>query len=196
MLRRGFRDLCESHGLEVAGEGASAHDALKLIPEVRPGVAVIEDILQDGTGIEVSRGVRESVPSTRCLLLTGWEEGRAERATVLARAAGFLYKQAGDAAGLVDALRAVASGRTLLTPDARSRASAGLALAASAPWLDASSEERQVLALMTQDLTNEQIAQKGRLAVDRVEDVISSLLLRLGMGGGAGRTGAPSAAAR
>ena len=186
LLRQGLKELCESHGLEVTGEGTSAREARRLISALKPAVAVIEDILQDGTGIAVSRDVQDRVPSVHCLLLTGWDQQKAERAAVLAGAAGYVFKQAGDAAALVGAIRTAASGHPLLAPDARRRAATGLLALSEAPWLRAAPQEREVLALMSQGLTNEQIALDSRLTAAQVSDVVSSVLLKLGIGTGVG----------
>ncbi|WP_423184535.1 response regulator [Arthrobacter sp. NyZ413] len=182
LLRQGLKELCESNGLEVAGEGASAREALKLISRLNPTVAIIEDILQDGTGIEVSRDVQNSVSSVHCLLLTGWDQQKAERAAVLAGATGYVFKQARDAAGLVGAIRAAASGDPLLGPDARQRAAKDLLALSSSPWLRATPQEREVLALMSQGLTNRQITLYSQLTAAHVSDLVSSVLLKLGIG--------------
>ncbi|WP_115789019.1 response regulator [Arthrobacter silvisoli] len=181
MLRQGLRELCEVHGLEVAGEGASAEEARRLIPGLEPSVAVIEDIVRDSTGIEVCRDLRTAAPRVHCLLLTGWDEEHAARAAVLAGASGYVGKELGNTAGLIEKIRAAAAGHPLMEPELRQRVAENLRLVSSAPWLKSMTrQERTILSSMAQGLTNEQIGRDLYLPAAEVDTRVSSVLQKLG----------------
>ncbi|MFF1883466.1 response regulator [Pseudarthrobacter sp. NPDC058196] len=180
-VRRGLRDLLENDGLAVAGESGSAAEASRLIPRLNPDLAVLDDRLPDGTGIEVCRDLRTTAPDVRSLILTGWDEQHAARATVLAGAAGYLLKQVRDHKELLSRIRRAAAGDALLTPEIRDRVAESLYAASSAAWLKSLTDlERNVLAFMARGLTNRQIAQEMRLLDDAVTVSVSSVLQKLG----------------
>src|SRR6185437_6267316 len=111
VVRRGLRDLLEgSGGIEVVGEAGRADEALRRIPAVRPDVAVLDAQLPDGSGIEVCREIRSSLPSVACLILTSYDDDEALFAAIMAGAAGYVLKQI-RGTDLVDALHRVAQGQ-------------------------------------------------------------------------------------
>lgn len=181
LVRRGLRDLLENDGFTIAGESGSAAEATRLIPRLKPDIAVLDDRLPDGTGIEVCRDLRATAPGVKCLILTGWDEQHALRAAVLAGASGFVLKQVGNNKELVDSIRCAAAGASLFRPEARERVAQSLYAAASASWLESlTRRERKVLALMAQGLTNRQIGQQLTLPQDAVVRSVSSVLQKLG----------------
>jgi two-component system, NarL family, response regulator DevR len=110
VVRRGLRDLLEdSGGIEVVGEAGRADEALRRIPAVRPDVAVLDAQLPDGSGIEVCREIRSSLPSVACLILTSYDDDEALFAAIMAGAAGYVLKQI-RGTDLVDAVHRVAQG--------------------------------------------------------------------------------------
>ena len=180
-VRRELRDLLENDGFVIAGESGSAAEAARLIPLLEPDLAVLDDRLPDGTGIEVCRELRATAPGVRCLILTSWDEPHAVRAAVLAGASGYVLKQVRDNNQLVDAIRSAAAGSSLLRPGVRERIAESLYAASSASWLDSLSErERNVLAFMARGLTNRQIGQELMLPDEQVGGCVSSVLQKLG----------------
>ena len=116
-MRRGVRELLEAHDdLEVVGEAATAAEGIARIPAVKPDVAVVDMQLPDGNGVEVCREVRSRDETIRCLILTSFADDEALFDSIMAGAAGYLLKQI-KGTDLVDGIRRVASGQSLLDPD-------------------------------------------------------------------------------
>ncbi|MGH3738850.1 MAG: response regulator [Micromonosporaceae bacterium] len=183
VVRRGLRDLLEREGdIEVVGESASAEEAVRRIPAVRPQVAVLDARLPDGSGIDVCRDIRSVDPSIRALILTSYEDDEALFAAIMAGAAGYVLKQV-RGTDLVEAVRTVAAGRSLLDPTVTQRVLDRLRRGGDQPAeLSALTEqERKILELIAEGLTNRQIAEKMFLAEKTVKNYVSSLLSKLGL---------------
>lgn len=181
LVRQGLRDLLEDEGFEIAGESGSAAEATRLISSLKPDLAVLDDRLPDGTGIEVCRQLRSAVPDVKCLILSSWDEHQAVRAAVLAGASGYVLKQVGGINELVNGIRSAAAGSSLFQPGVRERVAESLYAAASAAWLHSlTGRERDVLGRMARGLTNLQIGQDLRLPEDEVAVCVSSVLQKLG----------------
>lgn len=183
IVRRGIADILEAAGgIEVAGEAGTADEALRRIPAVHPDVAVLDARLPDGSGIDVCRQIRSSLPSTRCLILTSYDDDDALFATVMAGASGYLLKQI-RGNSLADAVRQVAAGNSLLDPSATERLLARLREGEPKDERIASLSERQreILDLIAGGLTNRQIGERLFLAEKTVKNYVSALLAKLGM---------------
>lgn len=181
LLRQGLRDLLEHHGFEIVGESASAAEATRLIHVLEPDLALLDDRLGDGTGIEVCRGLRATAPHVKCLILTSRDEHHAVRAAVLADAAGYVLMQVGDKDGIINSLRSAIAGTQLFKPGVRERVADSLYATASAAWLKTMTvTERSVLAFMARGLTNRQIGQELTLPEESVTASVSSVLQKLG----------------
>src|SRR3982751_5171638 len=116
VVRRGLADLLQAGGdIEVVGESGSAQEATRRIPSFRPDVAVLDARLPDGNGIDVCRDVRSADPSIKALILTSYQDDEALFSAIMAGAAGYLLKQV-RGTDLVDAIRTVAAGGSLLAP--------------------------------------------------------------------------------
>lgn len=182
LVRRGVRELLEGEGdIEVVGEAATAAEALARVPAVRPQVAVLDVRLPDGDGVTVCRELRSQFPDLACLMLTSFSDDDALLGAVMAGAAGYVLKdiRGGD---LVGAVRTVAAGGSLL--DARSTAHvlARLRDKQAADPLDVlTDQERRILGLIGEGLTNRQIGERMFLAEKTVKNHVSSLLAKLGM---------------
>jgi two-component system, NarL family, response regulator DevR len=183
VVRRGLRQLLEaSDGLEVVGEAGTAQEAIARIPPTRPDVAVLDVRLPDGDGIEVCREVRSSHPEIQCVILTSFTDDQALLQAILAGASGYVAKQLkGD--DIVDAVRRVAAGQSLLDPAVTARARERLL---AEPREDErvarlSAQERTILDLIADGLTNRQIATELNLAEKTVKNYVSNLLSKMGM---------------
>jgi DNA-binding NarL/FixJ family response regulator len=183
VVRRGVRDLVEADGdLVVVGEAGTAEEALRRIPSVHPDVAVLDVQLGDGSGIEVCREIRSSHPEIRCLMLTSYADDEAMLDSVVAGASGYVLKQI-RGNELVDSIRKVAAGRSLLDPAMTARVIERLRrgpeqderLASLTP------QERRILNLLADGLTNRQIGEQMFLAEKTVKNYVSNLLMKLGM---------------
>jgi len=181
LVRRGLQDLLEGEGFVVVGETGSAVEATRRIPALHPDVAVLDARLPDGTGIEVCRDVRSVDPSLRCLILTSYDDDQALRGAVLAGAAGYVLKEI-QGTDLVTALRRAANGESLFDADLEARVIAGLSepVALDPRTAALSPQERRVLSLIGQGLTNRQIGQEMFLAEKTIKNYVSSLLGKLG----------------
>ena len=117
LVRRGLHDLLSAEpDIEIVGESGSAVSARAQIPALRPDVAVLDARLPDGSGIEVCRDVRAIDPTIRALILTSYDDEQALFAAILAGASGYVLKQI-TGSGLVDGVRTVAGGQSLLDPE-------------------------------------------------------------------------------
>jgi DNA-binding NarL/FixJ family response regulator len=180
------RDLLETHeDITVVGEAGSAEEARNRIPICRPHVAVLDVQLPDGTGIEVCRDVRSDHPEIHCLMLTSFADDQALLDSVVAGASGYVLKQI-RGSELVDDVRKVASGQSLLDPAAVKRMvdrlNAGSTAGGGDPRLEGlSPQERRILDLLAEGLTNREIGERMFLAEKTVKNYVSNLLMKLGM---------------
>jgi len=183
IVRRGLIDLLSSTAdITVVGEAATAGEALRRIPAARPDVAVLDARLPDGNGIDVCRDIRSAHPEVRCVILTSYDDDEALFAAVMAGASGYLLKQiAGNS--LLDAVRAVAAGRSLMDPAVTGRLLDRLRHPAEPdPRVsELTPREREILDLIAEGLSNKQIGARLFLAEKTVKNYVSSLLAKLHM---------------
>ncbi len=183
VVRRGLRDLIEAEDdLEVSGEAGTAGMALAAIAKEPPDVAVLDVRLPDGNGVEVCREIRARDPQIACLMLTSFGDDEALFDAIMAGAAGYLLKDV-RAAGLLDAIRRVAQGESLLDPAVTGKVLERLRKGDEEdPRLASLSEqERRILEFIAQGLTNRQIAEQMHLAEKTVKNYVSNMLAKLGM---------------
>jgi two-component system response regulator DevR len=182
VVRRGVAEVLEDDpGITVAGEAGSVAEALVRVPAVRPDIVVIDMRLPDGDGAELCRGLRDRIPGLRCLVLTSFSEQDALDAAVQAGASGFLLKQVRGPA-LVSAVRTVAAGGTSFEEVAPSADRSRVSMAAGADRLALlTDQERTVLRLIGEGLTNRQIGGRMGLAEKTVKNYTSHLLAKLGL---------------
>ena len=183
IVRRGIADLLASAGdITVVGEASTASQALARIPALRPQVAVLDARLPDGSGIDVCRDIRSAHPEIRCLILTSYDDNDAVFAAVMAGAAGYLLKEV-RGSSLVDAIRQVAAGHTLLDPAVTGQLLARLREGEPKDERLASltEREREILGLITDGLTNRQIGERLFLAEKTIKNYVSAVLAKLGM---------------
>jgi two-component system response regulator DevR len=180
LVRQGLKDLLEGEGFEVVGESGSAAEATRRIPALHPDIAILDGRLPDGTGIEVCRDVRSFDPRLNCLILTSYDDEQAIRGAVLAGASGYVLKQIKSDA-LLAGIRKAAAGESLFEPEMKQRIIAGLSKVPTDHRMEALSvQEKKVLGLIGQGLTNRQIAEELFLAEKTVKNYVSSILAKLG----------------
>jgi two-component system, NarL family, response regulator DevR len=183
VVRRGLKELLDAEeDIDVVGDAASAGMALAGIAQTAPDVAVLDVRLPDGNGVEVCREVRARDPRIACLMLTSFGDDEALFDAIMAGASGYLLK---DIRGndLVDAVRRVAAGDSLLDPSVTGKVLERLRKGDEEdPRLASlSDQERRILALIAEGMTNRQIAEQMHLAEKTVKNYVSNLLAKLGM---------------
>ncbi|MFI9760563.1 response regulator [Streptomyces sp. NPDC051963] len=185
VVRRGVHELLSVEGdIEVVGEAGTAADALARIPATRPDVAVLDVRLPDGSGVEVCREIRSRDDSVKCLMLTSYADDEALFDAIMAGASGYVLK-AIRGNELLTAVRDVAAGRSLLDPVATARVLERLRDGGGARSDDGlahlTDQERRILDLISEGLTNRQIGERLHLAEKTIKNYVSSLLSKLGM---------------
>ncbi|MCU1584845.1 MAG: DNA-binding response regulator [Microbacteriaceae bacterium] len=183
LVRRGIAGLLSAEpDIEVVGEAGTAAQARARIGATNPDVIVLDVRLPDGSGIDVCRDVRSANAATKCIMLTAYDDDEAIYAAVLAGASAYVLKDI-RGSGLVESIRAVATGRTLLDPALRNRVVERISQhQARSPELDSlSRRESEILGLIAQGLTNRQIGETLSLAEKTVKNYVSALLSKLGL---------------
>ncbi|ATL32567.1 response regulator [Streptomyces formicae] len=188
VVRRGVHDLLDSEpDIEVVGEAGTSEQALTRGPALRPDVALLDIRLPDSDGITVCRELRSKMPDLACLMLTSFDDDDALLDAIMAGAAGYVLKQI-KGTDLVDAVRTVAAGQSLLDPATTARLMSALRGPEEAPApprderLAALTErEREILARIGEGLTNRQIGKELYLSEKTVKNHISRLLAKLGV---------------
>ena len=182
IVRRGVRELLEAEpDIEVVGEASTAAEALVRVPATTPDVAVLDVRLPDGDGVSVCRELRSQRPDLHCLMLTSFADDEALFDAILAGAAGYVLKQI-RGNDLVGAVRTVAAGGSLLDPRAAAAVMERMRTPPAAdPLAGLTDQERRILELIGEGLTNRQIAERMFLAEKTVKNYVSNLLSKLGL---------------
>jgi two-component system response regulator DevR len=185
VVRRGVRELLEAESggeIEVAGEAGTADEAIRRVPAVRPDVAILDVRLPDGNGVEVCREIRSRHPDVQCLMLTSFADDEALFDAIMAGASGYVLKQV-RGSDLVDDVRRVAAGQSLLDPSVTAKVLDRLRRGPDEDETVAqlTEQERKVLDLLAEGLTNRQIGERLYLAEKTVKNYVSNLLTKLGM---------------
>ena len=183
IVRRGVRDLLEAESdMEVVGEAGTEDEALRRIPALDPDVAVLDVRLGSGDGISVCREIRSGHPRTKCLMLTSFSDDEALFQAIMAGASGYVLKQI-RSTDLVDAIRRVAAGDQLLDPALTAKVLERLRKGPEEDELIArlSKQEREVLVLIAEGLSNKQIGERMYLAEKTIKNYVTSVLSKMGM---------------
>lgn len=183
LIRRGLRAIIEEEAdLAMVGEASTAREALSRIAAAGPDVAVLDFRLPDGDGVGLCREIRSRHPDVRCVIFTQFADEGAVSNAILAGASGYVLKQS-SGTDLVDAIRRVALGQSLLDPVVTGavleRLRGGAAKGTATSRLTA--QERRILALVTEGLTNREIAHRLHLTEKTVKNYVSKLLAKLGV---------------
>lgn len=183
VVRRGIAELIGTDDrLRVIGEAANFAQTLARVPALAPDVAVLDVRLPDGNGIELCRELRSALPELNVLILTSYTDEEAMLDAILAGAGGYVIK---DIQGprLLNAIAEVGSGRSLLDNRAAATLMAKLRAEATTdgPLAALTEQERVLLDLIGEGLTNRQIAARMYLAEKTVKNYVSRLLTKLGL---------------
>lgn len=184
IVRKGLRSLLDAEpDLEVVGEAGSAGEAIRRVGFDSPDVVVLDVRLPDASGVEACRNIRSAFPDVRVLMLTSFADEEALMAAILAGASGYLLKRI-DSAALLESLRRIGRGESLIDPDMVTKLFSALRGGgpSSDPLLDRlSDQERKVLDLIAEGKTNREISSEMFLAEKTVKNYVSNLLTKLGM---------------
>ncbi|HEY6935260.1 MAG TPA: response regulator transcription factor, partial [Marmoricola sp.] len=183
VVRRGLVDLLEGEDdIEVVGEAGTVREATARIPALRPDVAVLDARLPDGSGIDVCRDVRSVDPAIRALILTSYDDDEALFAAILAGASGYVLKQI-TGTDLIEGVRRVAEGQSLIDPSLTAKVLERVRKGPDTPdeLAELTDQERKILSLIAEGLTNRQIGEQLYLAEKTVKNYVSSILSKLGL---------------
>ncbi|MHB1209690.1 MAG: response regulator [Acidimicrobiales bacterium] len=180
LVREGTRQLLENDsGIAVVGSAGSGEEALELIERLRPQVAIVDLNLPHMSGLELARTLIATVPETRILILSAYDEYAYISEALEIGVGGYLLKTA-SGKELIDALRAVFEGVFVLDRQVsmqlvRRRDTSAHTIGTLTP------RETAVLELLAQGRTNKQIALELDLGIRTVEGYVSNVLNKLGV---------------
>jgi len=183
VVRRGVRDLLDSQlDMVVVGEAAGAQEGVGRILATSPDVALLDISLPDGDGVTVCREARSRRPELRVLMLTSVDDDEALFDAIMAGASGYVLKQV-RGTDLVDSVRRVAAGQSLLDPAMTEAVLARLRDRPANPEgeIQLTEQEQRILDLLAEGRTNRQIGEELYLAEKTVKNYVSNLLIKLGM---------------
>jgi DNA-binding NarL/FixJ family response regulator len=185
VVRLGLRTLLgRERNVEVAGEAATAEEAVAQARRLRPDVVVMDVRLPDGSGVEACREIRAEAPAVQVIMLTSYADDEAVFASIMAGAAGYLLKQM-RGPELARAIETVAGGRSLLDPAVTRKVLERMKRLAAGGEPDGmaalSPQELRVLALVAEGKTNKEIAGALGLSDKTVKNYLSHILAKLSL---------------
>jgi DNA-binding NarL/FixJ family response regulator len=181
VVRRGVAEMLEANDdIVVVGEAATATEALGIVADTEPDVAVIDVRLENGNGIEVCRDIHSAHPEVACLIFTSFSDDQSLVDASLAGAAGFVLKQV-RGNELAESIRRVAGGAVLLDRATVRLALARLRESGSGLVEELTDQERRIFELIGEGLSNREIGEEMYLAEKTVKNYVSNLLAKLGM---------------
>jgi DNA-binding NarL/FixJ family response regulator len=184
LVRLGIRSVLETNDdVEVVGEAGDGPSAVAAVEKLAPDVVVMDIRMPGASGIEACREIRSRFPDTRVLMLTSFADDEALFSSIMAGASGYVLKQI-HGSDLVDAVRTVAGGGSLLDPAVTERVLArlrGEVVTDGDVINDLTPQERKILVLVADGLTNRQIAADVFLAEKTVKNYVSNILMKLGV---------------
>jgi two-component system, NarL family, response regulator LiaR len=187
VVREGTRTLLErQEDMEVVGEASDGEEALKIIEEKKPDVAILDISMPKLSGIEVTRQIKPRMPSLAILILSAYDNDEYIFALLEAGAAGYLLKDV-PGSEIVEAVRSVYAGESVLHPSI-ARKVIQRAITGTAKSIEGKSEielserEKEVLKLAAKGLNNKDIADSLCISIRTVQGHINSIFRKLGVG--------------
>jgi two-component system response regulator DevR len=185
LVRRGIKAVLSSETnppIDIVAEAGTVTDAVTECLRARPDVVLLDIRLPDGTGFDACRQILERLPETRVVMLTSYSNDNFVYEAVTAGAHGYLMKEI-DPQGLVKAIQDVAAGRSILDSEATGRVlrmlrGGGPAESASDISI-LSHQERRVLALVAEGLTNKEVGDRLELAENTVKNYLVNVFEKL-----------------
>ena len=185
VVRQGLVAMLDRRpGFQVVGEAGTVAEAIEVTGRFQPDLVVMDVRLPDGSGIEACREIRATLPATRVMMLTSYPDEEAVLAAIIAGASGYLLKQV-RARDLVAALEAVGRGESLLDPAVTGKVLERMRRIATSDQPDElaalTQQERKILALVADGMTNKEIAAEIFLSDKTVKNYVSSILSKLNL---------------
>jgi two-component system response regulator DevR len=186
LVRRGVKSVVTSAEcdppLQVVGEAATVAEGVTACVRLQPNVVLLDIRLPDGSGFDACRQILGKLPKTRIVMLTAHSNDNLVYDAVTAGAHGYLMKEI-DGPGLIQALQDVAAGRSILDPEATARVlrllRGGTSGQNSPDLAVLSAQERRVLALVAEGLTNKQAGNLLGLSENTVKNYLVSVFEKL-----------------
>jgi two-component system, NarL family, response regulator DevR len=183
IVRQGLRALLEAEDdIEVVAEADSGPGAVSLASTHQPDIVVMDIRMPGGSGVEACRAIRDERPDAQVIMLTSFSDDEALFNSIMAGAAGFVLKQI-RGRDLIDAIRTVGGGRSLLDPDVTQRVLERLRKAKfdeKDPKLSRlSPQEERILDMVGEGSTNREIAERIHLSDKTVKNYVSTILQKL-----------------
>ncbi|HEV2009606.1 MAG TPA: response regulator transcription factor [Candidatus Limnocylindria bacterium] len=183
VVREGLRGLISRQAdMSVVGEAGTVAEATAAAGRSTPDVVIMDVRLPDGSGVEACRAIREAHPDTKVIMLTSYADDDALFASIIAGASGYLLKQTRGQA-VIDAITAVAAGRSLLDPDVTGKVLERLrdSRAEDPALASLTEQERKVVAGLAEGKTNREIGEVLFLSEKTVKNYVSRILDKLGL---------------
>jgi DNA-binding NarL/FixJ family response regulator len=183
VLRCGLRTLLTAEpDIRVIGEAGTVASALDQVSALLPDVAVLDARLPDGDGISACREIRSTLPATACLIFSSHGDDHALFGAIVAGASGYVLKQS-RGSDLVSAVRTVAAGQSTFDSRATQLVMERLRrpMVSIDPVPSLTEQEKRVLDLIGEGLTNRLIAEHMALSEKTVKNYVAALLTKLGM---------------
>ncbi len=181
VVRVGLRALLTTAGgIDIVGDAGTVAAGVAAAERLRPDIVLLDIHLPDGTGVEACRRLLQSVPETRVLILTSVIDDSVVDDAIRAGAHGYLLKEI-DGRGLVNAIRDVAAGKSILDPAITARVLSLVKAGGANRDLLAtlSPQERRVLALIAEGCTNKEVGLKLGLSEKTVKNYLSTVFEKL-----------------
>lgn len=185
LVRRGIKTVLTAQtepAMSVVGEAGNVTTAVSECERLRPHVVLLDIRLPDGSGLEACKQILQRLPETKIIVLTSYSNDNYVYEAVTCGAQGYLMKEI-DPAGLIQAVQDVAAGRSILDPDATSRVlrllRGGGASEHGADLSILSTQERRVLALVAEGLTNKQVGEQLNLSENTVKNYLVNVFEKL-----------------
>ena len=184
MFREGIRSRIERESdMTVVGEAGTAEESFDLVEQTKPTVLILDIRLPNMSGLEAARRLRNRHPSLSILLLTGYDFDQYVRAAARARIQGYLLKDSPQEE-LVDAIREIARGGTVLSPNVASKVIESLAEVSDAGRPKRISEltvrEIEILEMLYQGMRNAAIGDRLEISTRTVEAHVGNVISKLG----------------
>lgn len=185
VVRLGVRALIDDQpGMKVVGEAGTVREAVVQARELAPDIVVLDIRLPDGSGVDACRQIKAYLPETRVIVLTSFQDDEVILDAIACGADGYVLKQIGSDE-LLDAVRRVGRGESLLDPSITDRVFARMRDLRQQEWAqafaDLNSREMNILACVTEGQTNREIGDALHLSERTVRNYVSSILSKLNL---------------